>query len=82
MTDRRLIARCLPGWHEIQVGESFRFSDESIALSPEVDTTYREWVEWGMTNVVQSGFPRVVVLYCPDCKRETRMAPKGARRGN
>lgn len=77
----RLTARCLVGWHELTVGESFRFSDENIRLSPQLDTTYEQWVEWGMTNVVRFGFPRVVVLYCPVCKRDCRMAPKGARRG-
>ena len=78
---RRLTATCLGGWHEVEVGSRFRFSDENIQLTPEIDTSYSQWMEWSLANRLRHGFTRTVWLFCPPCNRTRKMAPKGATNG-
>ena len=78
---RRLTATCLGGWHELEVGSTFRFSDENIQLHPQLDTSYTQWMEWAIANKTRHGFTKRLELFCTPCNRTRWMAPKGASNG-
>jgi len=78
----RLTATCLKHWGDVVVGEPFRWSNESVRLSPTQDTSFDEWVRLAKFNRLAPGWPKTFRLFCKICGGLSRHAPKGLSRGS
>lgn len=73
----RLEATCLKHWGNVVVGESFRWDDENIRLTPTQETSFNEWDRKRSANRLAQGFPYTWMLPCEVCGKRTRHTPEG-----
>lgn len=76
---KQLWATCLHNWHDLPVGETFRWSDEQIRLTSDMVTTAEAWQKKTDVNRFGQGFKGTVRLYCEQCERLTDHAARGWR---
>ena len=68
---RRLTAFCITGWHDVAVGEKWRWMDEQVRLDETRTTSYDSW------SRLSTDFGQAFVLHCDKCGKSTRMVRKG-----
>ena len=72
-----LTATCLPGWHTVRVGETFRWGDEQVRLDATRTTTLEGWLKLRHRRRMGYGPHHDYVLHCERCGKDQTMWVKG-----